>query len=162
MAEPIARAARPAVPAQPERWQDLFWEHAPRTRESVVRGQASALPHTDLFGWLVPDNPPSLAAPAARPVQPAAAPFSRSRAEHLAKPLPASSVRKRRIPRTPVGYSARCPHAYREEVARLLEVNASVIGIRGLPSVELPRAPFAARVALWKARPVGIPFVMGN
>lgn len=165
MSEPLARTVRAADPApvQTERWQDLFWEHGSHAPAAVDRVQASALQQTDLFGWLVPDPPTSRpAAPVVSPARPAAAPISRSRAARLAKPAPAQAVRKLRMTPVAAGYAERRRTVHREEIARLLEVNAGVNGIKVAPSVELPRHRFAAQVDLWKGRPVGTPFVMGN
>lgn len=52
--------------------------------------------------------------------------------------------------------------AHREEIARLLEVNEGVNGVKRMPAVEMPRYRFFAQVDLWKGRPIGTPFVMGN
>jgi hypothetical protein len=146
-----------AAPKGQERWQDLFWEHAPVHR-SAPRMQAAAVAQSDLFGWLAPE------APAARPVSalraaPVATP--RSRVESLTRPAPAASVRKLRSA-VPTGYAERRRTVNSVEVVRLLEVTRGVNGIEGIPAIELPRRRFAAQVDLWKGRPVGTPFVMAR
>lgn len=116
-----------------------------------------------MFGWLSPE--PSAgrsAAPVASPARPAAEPAPRSRAETLARPVPAKSVRKVRIAPAALNYADRRRTVQREEIARLLEVNEGVSGVKRLPAVEMPRHRFFAQVDLWKGRPIGTPFVVGN
>lgn len=158
--ELLVRDERAVAPAsgQMGHWKELSWEHGSRA-PAGSRAQSSALSQSDLFGWLVPDRP---VAPAAPPVRPVATSFERSRAARLAKPVPAHAVRKLRVATGEVSYAKRRHELNREEVARLLEVNAGVSGVRVPSAVELPRFRFSARVDLWKGRPVGTPFVMGN
>lgn len=143
-------------------WQDLFWEHGRRT-PVAPRAQASAAGQPDLFGWLIPEpSADRSAVPAASPARPAAESAPRTRAERLSKPAPAKTVRKLRMAPTSMNYADSRRTAHREEIARLLEVNEGVNGVRRMPAVEMPRHRFFAQVDLWKGRPIGTPFVMGN
>ena len=46
-------------------------------------------------------------------------------------------------------------------VAKFLQVNGAVHGMRGQAELALPRGQFAARCALWRGARVGTPFLMG-
>lgn len=125
----------------------------------MARLESSSVAQADLFGWLEPDAAGARSRIAETPPAKGEASVVRSRVEELARPAPASGVRKLRLV-SPVRYADRRGSVNREEIARLLEVTRGVDGVRRLPQVELPRGPFFARVELWKGRPVGTPFVM--
>lgn len=46
-------------------------------------------------------------------------------------------------------------------VAKFLQVNDAVHGMRGASGLALPRGQFSARCALWRGARVGTPFLMG-
>lgn len=48
-----------------------------------------------------------------------------------------------------------------DEVAKFLQVNDAVHGMRGGPELALPRGQFFARCSLWRGSRVGTPFLMG-
>jgi hypothetical protein len=125
---------------------------------------AAAAVQQDLFGWLALDAPPARER-AARADAESRTPPPRppaSRAEALEKAPPAATVRKLRMPAASARYADRRRTVNGEAVARLLEVTRGVVGVERPPVFALPRGRFSARVDLWKGRPIGTPFVMGN
>lgn len=146
------------TPAANERWQDLFWEHAPRA--AAPRMQSTATVQSDLFGWLAPEAPARTRTEQHATETKKGVESPRSRAASLEKPTPASSVRKLRMAAAPARYADRRRTVNHEEVARLLEVTRGVLGVERAPEFALPRGRFAAQVEMWKGRPVGTPFVM--
>ncbi len=145
--------------AKPGSWADAFWDGRGRTPAAAGRVHASALEQTDLFGWLTTDVPSRRAAAKGRAPNVAAA---SSRVEQLTKVAPAQGVRKLRVAVTAPGYAERRRSVQREEIVRLLEVNEGLNGVRVPEAVLMPRSSFVARVDLWKGRPIGMPFVLGN
>lgn len=142
-----------------ERWQDLFWDHA--RRNTSLRMQSSAVAQTDLFGWLAPEGSPVRAkTDSVQPETRKGEETPRSRVAALEKPSPAVAIRKLRMAAAPARYADRRRAVNREEVVRLLEVTRGVLGIEGAREYLLPRGQFEARVAMWKGRPIGTPFVM--
>ena len=116
----------------------------------------------DLFGWL---EGAERAAANADPIHggSVSAPGRAvSRAERLAKRPASAGVKRVRTPGRPSTYSEQRRTVAGEAIARLLEVNRGVAGVQGVAAVKLPRSQFSAQVDLWKGRPVGTPFVMGN
>ncbi|MCO5060662.1 MAG: hypothetical protein M9963_01460 [Kiritimatiellae bacterium] len=165
IAAPLARGAGSDVPerAKSESWGSAYWESGARTPAAAGRVHAAALQQTDLFGWLASDVPSrrstASAASRERAVK-ASAPVSR--VAQLTKAAPAQGVRKLRVAGSSAGYADRRRSVQREKIARLLEVNESVNGVRLAEAVAMPRSSFVARVDLWKGRPIGMPFVLGN
>ena len=116
----------------------------------------------DLFGWLEGAERTAASADRVKGGQASASGAALSRAERLAKQPASAGVRRVRTPGRPSMYSEQRRTVAGEAIARLLEVNRSVAGVQGVEAVKLPRSQFSAQVDLWKGRPVGTPFVMGN
>lgn len=138
----------------------MFWEAA--SRHAIKRAAGPAVKQNDLFGWLDREDGSTIESKSAPLLQTAPAEGGRSRAEQLTKAPAGVGVRRVRSAGRSSMYAKQHRTVAGEAIARLLEVNRSVNGVQDAQAIELPRSRFSARIDLWKGRPIGTPFVMGN
>lgn len=154
----VGAAPEPVEPARETQYGEAFWREparpvvAPRKRRDLWLEQGEL--------WREADDTHAEHVPAPRALEEPALtdPVSASRRAtgfSLMAELPPDSTLSSTVRR------ARVPARRLDDVAKFLQVNGAVHGMRGEAELALPRGQFAARCALWRGARVGTPFLMG-